>query len=72
MNWDQPINVIEVMSFLSLAGYYRRFVGGFSKIALPLMKLTRKKAKFEWTDDCKPNFQELKKMLTSALILTLP
>ena len=50
--WKQPRNVFEVRSFLGLAGYYRRFVEGFSKIALPLTLLTRKNAKFTWAEDC--------------------
>ncbi|KAJ4718964.1 Retrotransposon protein, putative, Ty3-gypsy subclass [Melia azedarach] len=72
VNWERPTSVTEVRSFLGLAGYYRRFVEGFSKIAGPLTKLTRKNVKFEWTDDCEQSFQELKKRLTSAPVLTLP
>lgn len=62
----------EVRSFLGLAGYYRRFVEGFSKIATSLTRLTRKNAKFQWDDDCEKSFQELKTCLTSAPVLTLP
>ena len=47
--WSAPKNITEIRSFLGLAGYYRRFVEGFSKIAAPLMALTRKGKKFEWT-----------------------
>jgi hypothetical protein len=47
VSWDRPTNVSEVRSFLGLAGYYRRFVKGFSRIAAPLTHLTRKNAKFE-------------------------
>lgn len=57
---------------MGLAGYYRRFVEGFSKIASSLTKLTRKSTKFEWTDACEQSFQELKKRLTSAPILSIP
>ena len=46
LNWPQPKNVIEIISFLGLAGYYRRFVKGFAKIANPLMALTRKEHKY--------------------------
>ena len=62
----------EVRSFLGLAGYYRRFVEGFSSIALPLTQLMRKGTKFEWNADREQSFQELKKRLVSAPILVLP
>ena len=71
-NWKQPTTVTEVRSFLGLAGYYRRFIEGFSKIARPLHCLTRKGVKFEWTDKCMESFQTLKEKLTSAPVLTLP
>ena len=71
-NWEQPTTVTEVRSFLGLAGYYRRFIEGFSKIVGPLHGLTRKGVKFEWTDRCEGSFQTLKERLTSAPVLTLP
>ncbi|CAA0829054.1 Uncharacterized mitochondrial protein AtMg00860, partial [Striga hermonthica] len=71
-NWSTPKNPSEVHSFLSLAGYYRRFIEGFSKIALPLSQLTRKSVKFEWTNQCESSIQELKKRLTTASLLTIP
>ena len=52
VNWKPPRNVTEVRSFLSLAGYYRRFVKGFSVIASLLIELIRKEVKFKWTDKC--------------------
>jgi hypothetical protein len=52
-------------------GYYRRFVEGFSTIASPLTKLTRKEVKFIWSKECEESFQELKERLTSAPVLTL-
>ncbi|XP_074323098.1 uncharacterized protein LOC141660038 [Apium graveolens] len=54
-NWPRPSNVTEVGSFLGLVGYYKRFVEGFSSIALPLTQLMRKGIKFEWNDDRKAN-----------------
>ena len=48
MNWKPPTNVTEIQSFLGLAGYYRKVVKGFSKLADPLTKLTRKDEKFVW------------------------
>ena len=47
-------------------------MNGFSNLAIPLTKLTRKKVKFEWNEDCKKSFQELKNELVSASILTIP
>ncbi|XP_062088884.1 uncharacterized protein LOC133795448 [Humulus lupulus] len=70
--WNRPTNVSEVRSFLGLAGYYRRFVEGFSKIAMPLTQLTRKNHKFEWTEACEKSFQDLKQRLVSAPVLTIP
>ena len=72
VEWEVPTNVTEVRSFLGMAGYYRRFVEGFSRIAQPLTKLTKKNMKFVWGDDCEQSFQELKRRLTSAPILTIP
>ena len=72
VNWDRPTNVSEVKSFLGLAGYYRRFVKGFSRIAAPLTQLTQMNVKFEWKEECKKSFQELKRRLVTTLVLTIP
>ena len=64
VNWKPPKNVSVVRSFLGLAGYYRKFVEGFSKIAAPLTKLTRKDVKYDWVDACQKSFDELKGRLT--------
>ena len=48
VNWKPPTNVTEIQNFLGLAGYYRKVVKGFSKLADPLTKLTRKDEKFVW------------------------
>jgi len=58
--------------FLGLVGYYRRFIEGFSTIASPLTKLTRKEVRFVWSEGCEANFRVLKERLTSALALALP
>jgi hypothetical protein len=72
VNWARPTSVHEIQSFLGLAGYYRRFVEGFSKLAAPLTKLTKKNEAFIWSEDCERSFQELKHRLVSAPVLTLP
>ncbi|TYK00184.1 DNA/RNA polymerases superfamily protein [Cucumis melo var. makuwa] len=72
VNWERPTSATEVCSFLGLAGYYRRFIEDFSRLALPLTALTRKNVKFEWSDKCEQSFQELKKILVIAPILPLP
>lgn len=63
-NWLRPLTPLYIKSFLGLAGYYRRFVEGFSSIASPLTKLTQKKVKFQWSDKCEKSFQTLKYRLT--------
>ena len=55
-----------------MAGYYRKFIEGFSKLALPLTQLTRKNVEFVWDEKCEHNFQELKQRLTTAPVLILP
>ena len=72
LNWKPPTSVTEIRSFLGLIGYYRKFVEGFSKIARPLTRLTRKEEPFLWSEACQQSFDELKRRLTSALVLTLP
>nr|GFB89075.1 putative reverse transcriptase domain-containing protein [Tanacetum cinerariifolium] len=70
--WPRPTSVTEVRSFLGLAGYYRRFVEGFSRLALPMTKLMRKGEKFVWNEEREKSFEELKQCLVSAPVLTLP
>ncbi|GJX24229.1 putative reverse transcriptase domain-containing protein, partial [Tanacetum coccineum] len=71
-DWTSPKSPTEIRKFLGLAGYYRRFIEGFSKIAKPMTKLTQKKVKFEWGDKQEAAFQLLKQKLCSAPILALP
>ena len=72
MNWKPPTNVSEVRSFLGLAGYYRKFVEGFLKIATPLTNLLKKDHKFEWSDTFQHSFEELRQILMTAPVLALP
>nr|GEY44205.1 putative reverse transcriptase domain-containing protein [Tanacetum cinerariifolium] len=71
-DWASPKSPMEIRQFFGLAGYYQRFIEGFSKIAKPMTKLTQKKVKFEWGDKQEVAFQLLKQKLCSAPILALP
>jgi len=55
-NWPAPRSVSEVRSFMDLAGYYRRFIEGFSRIAHPITSLQKKGVNFECTLDCERSF----------------
>ncbi|XP_059629631.1 uncharacterized mitochondrial protein AtMg00860-like [Cornus florida] len=52
LDWERPKNVYEIWSFLGLAGYYRRFVRDFSRLATPITRITRKGIRFDWTEAC--------------------
>ena len=56
MSWERPKSVFEIRIFLGLAGYYKRFIENFSRLATPMMRLTRKEVKFEWNDLCEKEF----------------
>nr|CAD39399.2 OSJNBb0089K24.9 [Oryza sativa Japonica Group] len=71
-NWEKPKTVSEIRSFLGLAGFYRRFIENFSKIAKPMTRMLQKDVKYKWSKDCEQSFQELKSRLISAPILILP
>ncbi|GKB18108.1 putative reverse transcriptase domain-containing protein [Tanacetum coccineum] len=71
-DWASPKTPIEICQFLVLAGYYRRFIEGFSKIAKTMTKLTQKNVKFDWSEKAEAAFQLLKQKLCSASILALP
>jgi hypothetical protein len=61
---------MQIRSFLGLARYYRRFIPNFSKIAKPMTKLLEKDAKFKWSPQCDETFLTLKKLLTTAPVLS--
>ncbi|WVZ76435.1 hypothetical protein U9M48_024411 [Paspalum notatum var. saurae] len=71
MDWKVPEVVKEVHGFLGLAGYYRRFIESFSKIAKPMTSLLEKGVEFIWTKEREAAFDELKKRLTTAPVHTL-
>ena len=72
LKWERPTNVTEIRIFLGLAGYYRRFIMGFSQIAIPMTKLTRKGVPFVWNAKCEETFQLLKEKLKTAPMLVIP
>jgi RNase H-like domain found in reverse transcriptase/Reverse transcriptase (RNA-dependent DNA polymerase) len=67
--WQTPRSLKQVQAFLGLCNYYRQFIEGFSKLIKSLTKLTRKDQPFEWTNDCKEAFENLKNKVTTAPIL---
>nr|GEU72084.1 hypothetical protein [Tanacetum cinerariifolium] len=69
---DDKLMYSKTRSFLGLAGYYRRFVKGFSLLDLPLTKLMQKGEKFVWNEEREKSFEELKRRLVSSPLLTLP
>ncbi|GJW87126.1 putative reverse transcriptase domain-containing protein [Tanacetum coccineum] len=71
-DWASPKTPTEIRQFLGLAGYYRRFIEGFSKIAKSMTKLTQKGIKFDWGEKEEDAFQLIKQKLCSAPILALP
>ncbi|GJS01341.1 putative reverse transcriptase domain-containing protein [Tanacetum coccineum] len=71
-DWESPKTPTKIHQFLGLAGYYQRFIEGFSKITQPLTKLTQKSVKFNWGEKEETAFQILKQTLCNAPILALP
>ncbi|GKE10152.1 putative reverse transcriptase domain-containing protein, partial [Tanacetum coccineum] len=71
-DWAYPKSPTEIRQFFGLAGYYRRFIQGFSKIAKSMTKLTQKNVKFDWGEKEEAAFQLIKQKLCSVPILALP
>jgi hypothetical protein len=69
--WTTPMNVLEFISFMGLASYYKIFIERLSKISHPITSLQNKGIKFEWTSECEHNFNLLKELFTSAPILNI-
>ena len=67
-----PETVKEVRSFIGMSSFYRRFIPNFSKIAEPIIKLTKKYAKFNWTNECQIAFDYLKESLSVVPLLAYP
>jgi ribonuclease HI len=71
LDWKAPKDVRGIKSFIGMAGYYRHFIEGFSKIARPMTALSAKKVEFKWTPACQKSFETLKEKLTTAPVLIL-
>jgi hypothetical protein len=72
MAWSIPTTITEIRSFIGLAGYYRRLIEGFSKIAKPVTSLLEKGGEFKWDEKCQDSFDQLKKKLMWPLVLVMP
>ena len=70
IEWKPLRNVTEVRSFLELAGYYRRFIKGFSMTMTTMTRLLQKNVKFEWSEKFQVSFDKFKAFLTEAPVLT--
>jgi hypothetical protein len=66
------MSVGDIQSFLGLAGYYQRFIEGFSKIIKPMTELLENDKKFKWMPTCEASFQKLKTRLTTPSLLVMP
>ena len=71
LNWKPPENVSEIRIFFELAGYYQRFIEGFSKVVKPITTPLEKVKEFKWSEKCQANFDELKKRLTTSPVLIM-
>ncbi|KAG8819677.1 hypothetical protein FRC17_010364 [Serendipita sp. 399] len=67
--WPTPKNVRDIQSFLGFANFYRRFISDYSRITVPLTRLTRKDARWDWSQKCQDSFDSLKRAFTTAPIL---
>jgi hypothetical protein len=72
LEWKPPTTVSEVLSFLRLASYYRRFIPNFSKITKPITELLQKGNKYVWSEACDEAFKHLKKLFTTSLVPAQP
>ena len=71
-NLSIPQNKKDIRRFLGHAGYYRRFIENFTKIATPLFKLLLKYVEFTWNEQCQSSFENLKQKLSETPILRGP
>jgi hypothetical protein len=71
LEWEAPKNVKQIRGFLGMAGYYWRFIEGFSKIAGPMTRLLQKNTPFVWSEECEKSLQTLKEKLTTSHVLAV-
>ncbi len=69
-DWPVPRKIKDIQSFLGFANFYRRFISDYSDIVIPLTRLTRKSEPWVWSPKCQQSFDALKKVFTSAPILS--
>jgi hypothetical protein len=69
-DWPSPQNVRDIQSFLGFANFYRRFIHNYSEIVVPLTRLTRKTAAWNWSGSCQAAFETLKNAFTTAPVLS--
>ena len=72
LRFPKPNTVTNVISFLGLTGYYRKYIREYSRLASPLFELTKKDVSFVWNQDCQQAFDALKRALVEAPILVRP
>jgi len=71
-NWPTPTKLRDIRGFLGICSYYRKYIQGFATLARPLHKLLKKNTPWKWTDVEQTTFDNLKRKLTEAPVLTLP
>src|SRR3954451_15510950 len=71
-DWPEPKNIKEVMSFLGLCNYYRRFIKGYLAISAPITNLLRKDREFEWSTEINDAFRQLKEQMSVVPVLAIP
>ncbi|GBG86644.1 hypothetical protein CBR_g41706 [Chara braunii] len=69
--WPEPTNTTDVRSFMGLAGYYQRFITGYSRIVAPMTRLQSPKVPFVFDDDARQSFQALKTAMLMAPVLSI-
>ncbi|XP_024033560.1 uncharacterized mitochondrial protein AtMg00860-like [Citrus sinensis] len=72
LEWEPPMKVPELRSFLGLVNYYRHFIKGYSAKAAPSTDLLKKNRTWYWSEECQCAFEELKRAISEEPVLALP